>query len=384
MTETTAYLSPNGQDFTQGAGPTTRLMVATVAGVATLRRAAPDAPWRHTGTSLADRHIGSLLYEPVTGKLFAGAHHDGGLWVSDDGEGARWRQVAKGLARPHIYSLAERRNGDRVTLFLGTQPAGLYRSEDYGESWTELANIRDVPDTDKWIFPAPPHIAHVKNIVFHPRRPETIYVLVEQGALLKSTDDGKSWIELSAYSEPDEAAYRDVHRLLIDSDDPDVFYLATGEGLYRTGDGGKTFDHLTRRGDRMGYPDFLFFQPRDHRTVFMAGARGNPGEWFRSGTADACILRSTDSGRSWTELTEGLPQPIVGAIEAMAQHRWDGGTMLAMGTATGEVYASENDGASWRRIAERLPPVSKDHHHHPFLPPEERARLRGRRPGQAA
>jgi photosystem II stability/assembly factor-like uncharacterized protein len=128
----------------------------------------------------------------------------------------------------------------------------------------------------------------------------------------------------------------------------------------------------------------LFFQPRDHRTVFMAGARANPGAWYRSGTADACVLRSTDGGRSWTELTDGLPQPIVGAIEAMAQHRWDGGMMLAMGTATGEVYASENDGASWTCIAEHLPPVSKDNHHHPFLPPEERARPRGRRPGEAA
>lgn len=376
MTETTTYLSPNGLATTRGGGPATRILVGTLEGVATLRRDGPGASWALADRSLADRHVGSLVVEPVSGKLFAGAHADGGLWVSDDGEGANWRPLANGLDRPHIYSLAARRAGGRTTLFLGTSPAALYRSDDLGESWAEVTSIRDVPDTDKWTFPPPPHIPHVKTIVFHPSEPETLYVLVEQGALLKSVDDGRNWIELSSYSQPDEVAYRDVHRLLIDPADPERFFLATGEGLYRSHDGGATYDHLSRRGDRMGYPDFLFLDPRDDRVVYVGGSYRNPGHWYTAGAAESCVMRSADNGDGWTVMDRGLPDPVVGAFEAMAMHHWDGGMMLLIGTATGEVYASENDGASWDCIADDVTPVSKDDHHLPFMSPEERQRAK--------
>lgn len=392
MTEVTTYLSPNGQSTTRGDGPATRMLVATLEGVATLTRdAPPDAPnpdapnndWTLAGRSLADRHVGSLVFEPGSGKLFAGAHADGGVWVSDDGAGAgpgaEWRPIMKGIDRPHIYTLAVRpvrqsggQGGGGVTLFAGTSPAALYRSDDLGESWSEISSIRDVPDTDKWTFPPPPHIPHVKSVVFHPTEADTIYVLVEQGALLKSTDDGQSWAELAGYSEPDEIAYRDVHRLLIDPADPDLFYLATGEGLYRSRDGGRNFDHLTQRGDRMGYPDFLFLDPRDRRTVFMGGSYKNPGAWYTDGEARSRVLRSADAGDSWAELDSGMPDPVIGAFEAMTMHQWNGGIMLAVGTATGQVYTSENDGASWACVCDDVKPVSKDDHHLPFMSPEQR------------
>jgi hypothetical protein len=112
MTEITAYLSPNGLNMTRGAGPATRLLVATLKGVVTLGRETPEAPWIIAGRSLADRHVGALVYEAGSVKLFAGAHADGGLWVSDDGEGRNWRPLANGLDRPHVYSLAARRIGN--------------------------------------------------------------------------------------------------------------------------------------------------------------------------------------------------------------------------------------------------------------------------------
>lgn len=378
MGEVTAYLSPNGDNESRGDGPATRLVVGTVEGVATFRRDSQDAPWRLTDRSLAERHVGSLLYEPDSGKLFAGAHSDGGLWVSDDGQGTAWRPLTNGLDRPHIYGLAARRNGERVSLFAGTQPAALYRSEDLGETWTEAKSLREVPGTEKWTFPPPPHIAHLKSTVFHPAREHTIYALVEQGALLKSDDDGRTWTELAGYSGPDDIAYRDVHRLVISKQNPNLFYLATGEGLYRSDDGGETWEHLMPRSGRIGYPDFLFFDPRDDGVLFLAGAENDPGKWFANPVAESSIARSTDGGLNWLELNHGLPSPVAAAFEAICVHQWDdgarGGMMLAIGTATGEIYVSENDGASWTCIDDNATPISKDHHHLAWLPREERDR----------
>ena len=379
MAELTAFLSPNGQSTSQGDGPATRLKVATVEGLATLTRSEAGAPWTLAGRSLVDRHIGSLLFEPMSGKLFAGAHDDGGLWVSDDGLGNDWRPLTNGLDRPHIYTLAARRVGDQVTLFLGTAPAALYRSNDLGESWLEIKSFLDVPDTDKWTFPPPPHIPHVKHIVFHPDEDETIFVCVEQGALLISHDDGETWIEKSSYSKAGEIAYRDLHRLLIHPQKADQLYLASGEGLYRSDDGGDAWEQLTRRGDKLGYPDFLYHDPRDDGVLYMGGSYRNPGYWKQVGQADSSVLRSTDRGETWEPLDQGLPDPVIGAFEAMALHSWNTnqsrGMMLVLGTATGELYTSEVNGddppSGWTCIARGIAPVSKDDHHFQFMKTEK-------------
>ena len=110
-----------------------------------------------------------------------------------------WRRLAVGLSHEHIYALAMRENSGVVSLFAGTSPAALYRSDDLGESWSEISSLRDVPGSDDWTFIPPPHHPHVKNIIFHPTEPETYFVLVEQGALLKTTDDGATWTELDGY-----------------------------------------------------------------------------------------------------------------------------------------------------------------------------------------
>lgn len=375
MTQVTTYLSPNGQQETHGDGPATRILVASLEGVATLERDTPAASWKLTGRSLEDRHVGQLVYEAGSGKLFAGAHADGGLWVSDDGEGKNWRRIGEEIEKQHIYALAARRNGDQVTLFAGTSPAALYRSDDLGESWSEVKTIFDVADTDKWTFPPPPHIPHVKQIVFHPTDPDMFYVLIEQGAFLKTFDDGKSWVDMTSYSQADDASYRDLHRLVIDQAKPNVLYVATGVGIYSSDDEGKSFTQHTRRGERMGYPDFLFMDPNDDRTLYSGGSELNPRMWYETGMAKSCVQRSNDAGNSWMDLDNGMPNPMIGAIEAMTLHAWDGGMMLLAGTATGEVYASENDGASWDRIADEVTPIAKDDHHLPFMSEDIRQKV---------
>lgn len=367
MTQITTYLSPNGQQQSTGKGPATRIFAGTLEGVATLERKTAHDPWHLTNRSLTERHVGALVFEKYSGKLFAAAHADGGLWVSDDGEGQNWRQLTNGLDRPHMYAMASRRVDNHVTLFVGTRPPGLYRSDDLGENWTEITSIFDVADTDKWTFPPPPHIAHVKQIVFHPTDPKTIYLLIEQGAFLKSTDDGKTWSDMTNYSQPDDASYRDMHRLVIKPATPDNFVIATGVGIYRSADGGESFEQLTRRGERMGYPDFVFLDPNDDRIIYSGGSELNPRAWYDNGISKSCVQVSKDDGNSWSDLDKGLPNPMVGAIEGMAQHVWDGGMMLVAGTATGEVYVTEDDGATWQQISDKIAPISKEDHHLPFI-----------------
>lgn len=365
-----ACLSCNGCTAAEGDDPATRLLVATLRGIHIFERSDEEAPWSLADVKLPDLHVSSLLWDPASGWLFAGAHRDGGLWASADG-GQTWQPRMEGLGSKHVYTLAAQRRGGRTVIFAGTEPPALYRSDDLGVSWRELPGLTSVPGNEQWTFPPPPHIAHVKNVSFHPSEPETLYVCIEQGALLKSTDDGDTWFEEAGYAADDDKFHNDNHRVLIKRSNPRDLFMCGGEGLYHSPDAGRSWKHLTRRDHRVGYPDAMFIDPRDDNVLYMAGPRLPPREW-KDRPADPTVLVSRDGGSSWKEIRDGLPAPIVGNIEAMGLYRSGSRVMLIAGTATGQVYACRDAGEPWSVVAEGLPPISKGGHYRWFLSEAER------------
>jgi photosystem II stability/assembly factor-like uncharacterized protein len=358
-------LSPNGQTSFATPAPVERLYVGTVDGVHVLDRD-HNGRWTSKRHGLDNVHVGSLA--SVDGdKLFAGAH-TGGLFSSRAGS-ARWEPARNGIddSYSQVYSLAVQSRSSGIVMWAGTEPAGLFRSDDLGETWMLVPTLLNVPDTDKWFFPPPPHIAHVKHVAFHPSAESTLYVSIEQGALLKSTDDGKTWHELAEYSRPDDPVYRDMHRLTIVPSDPKRLFLTGGNGLYTSQDAGLTWKHVLNKNDRLGYPDQFFIDPRDEETLYIAGAATAPPKWRETHDGNPAILRSRDGGATWQELTNGLPEKIRGNIEAMTLAHGPHGLELFAGTATGEVFASHDGGESWSTIVAGLPPVSKGNHHVAFL-----------------
>jgi photosystem II stability/assembly factor-like uncharacterized protein len=184
--------------------------------------------------------------------IFVGTHGDGVL-VSENG--ARWEERNSGLVFKDVYTVASVAEAGGIALYAGTQPAALFKSRDLGQSWSELPALRQVPGTEYWTFPEPPHIAHTKMMVFDPRTPQRIYAAIEQGALLKTENGGQSWRELTDYSKPDDGAYRDVHEVLLLPSRPDTVFMTTGVGLYRSSDGGDHWERLTGEEFRLAYPD---------------------------------------------------------------------------------------------------------------------------------
>ena len=206
-----ACLSPNGMNRYDGTSAPDRLLVATSSGVTTLARESSGA-WRKAGTALAGLHATTLTTLPGRPGIFVGTHGDGVLFSED---GARWEERNSGLAIKDVYTVASVTEAGGIALYAGTQPAALFKSRDLGQSWSELPALRQVPGTEYWTFPEPPHIAHTKMMAFDPRTPQRIYAAIEQGALLKTEDGGQSWRELADYSKPDDGAYRDVHQVML-------------------------------------------------------------------------------------------------------------------------------------------------------------------------
>jgi photosystem II stability/assembly factor-like uncharacterized protein len=315
--------------------------------------------------------ISALVPVSSAGLVVAGTAGRG-LYVSAD-EGRTWALRTNGVRNQHVFAMAVDERGPQPVLYAGMLPPALYRSRDFGQTWEELPTLTQIPGADKWEFKAPPGAAHVKNIAFHPERPETLFVCVEQGGLMRSDDNGQTWREVETWFRPEDQFYRDAHRLVLQSSDPRVMYLATGDGLCRSADGGLSWERLTSGNEGVGYPDALFIDPFDQRVVYTAGAGGHPGTWDQV-TARPTFLRGADHGHRWQELRQGLPTPVRGNIEAVSMVAWQDQLSFYAGTAVGEVFESGDRAQTWRRIAE-LPPISKAGHFRRFLSPEERARV---------
>ena len=273
----------------------------------------------------------------------------GTLARSTDG-GRTWTDVTPPLAREEeVWSVASSPAvKDRV--FIGTSHARLFRSDDRGRVFKESDGFLKIPGRDRWTFPPPPHIPHVRSIAFDPHEPSTMYVGVEEGGIFRSRNDGASFESLN------DGLYVDIHTVAVDSRDSRRLYATTGAGFF-----------MSQRGQLMGTGDA---RPESHlhnpaagkparsREIFTAAAMGPPPSWRVGPTgADAMLFRSADRGESFTPISaeqnfgRGMvmrlkPDPDNGGFFAVCN---DGAVMRA----TYRRVVTRNDR---REIAARLRP----------------------------
>lgn len=346
------FLSQGGRSIFAGTEPAGRLLVGTAGGVYGLERA-DDGKWRIDWTALEGLHVSSIETDLESATLFAGVY-GGGISASTD-NGKTWQSRDEGLKSDIVYSLTLAESEAGKKMYAGTEPAHLYESADLGATWTELPSLRGAPSLPNWTFPAPPHIAHVKFIAVAPHDPDVIYAAVEVGGLMKSRDGGTTWEELHGF-------YEDVHRIMICGDSPDSVYITTGDGLYRTADGGRSWKRMTDRTFAIAYPDAMVVVPGQESVIFMAGATGAPRTWHANHRAESHIARTRDGGETWDLLSGGLPAPVDGNMEAMSLLSRPGGFELFAATTGGDIYWSDDEGEHWSKIMAGLPSVAKSRH----------------------
>lgn len=347
-------LSHGGTTIFTSRSRSNEVWVGTRDGIVVIERM-PSGGWRIARRLLEDRHISAILTEPESGLTFVGAFH-GSVQVTADG-GKTWETRNSGLTEHDVYSLASVRRAGGTRLYLGTEPAHMFCSDDLGRHWRELPNMRSVPSVPKWKFPVPPHIAHTKHITFDPHNPDTVYAGIEVGGLLRSRDAGATWEQI-------EGVYEDVHRVAIHPQNPNQLYVVTGHGLYVSSDGGASFEQWVARPSPIaGYPDGIVIHPRKPELMFLGAADAGPGTWMKTHYAGAKISRSQDGGRNWEMLQSGLPERMQASIEALCLEDWGESVSVFAATTAGDVYCSDDAGEHWNRIIGGLAPISKGGHY---------------------
>jgi photosystem II stability/assembly factor-like uncharacterized protein len=254
-----------------------------------------------------------------------------GLFYSAGGED--WTDL--GVPADRVYSAGLRPDGE--TLYAGTRPAHVYVAADLeaapvGEelTWRKLDGFDDLPSRPEWRLPRHENLAQVRDVHVHPQAPDRVIAGVEVGGVHVSDDGGETWAERN-----DGAAHDDVHELLVRS--PDEYVVATGYGLFRTADAGRTWTRLDE-----DVPQRYFRAVADvDGTVYAAGAMANSSTWEDDDADPQLFELTVDS--SVTPVETPYPEETVTGMTAV-----DGDLVAA--THRGHVVVMRSDG--WEDVGQ--------------------------------
>jgi photosystem II stability/assembly factor-like uncharacterized protein len=242
--------------------------------------------------------------------------------------------------------------GSPNVFYFGAAAGGVWKTIDAGATW-------------KPIFDAV-KFSSIGAIAVARSNPNIIYVGTGEGNLrgdvtwgggvFKSTDAGVTWTDIGLKDT------RQIGAVIVDPLDPNIVLVAaighafgpnTERGVFRTSDGGKTWNRVLYKNELTGAID-LAADPKNPKIVYAALWQVRRQPWtFESGGPGSGLYRSADGGVTWSQLTgHGFPEGILGRID-IAISPADSHRIYAMIEAKeGGLYRSDDAGTSWRRVSD--------------------------------
>lgn len=373
---------------------TLSLLVGTTKGAFLVSGGKDRQGWAVEGPFCDGWPINHVIGDPASGRLWAGGGgdwHGAGVWCSDD-RGKSWAvtKLTKGTmddwaandpdfakmigwtdsplpfadAFSQIWSLGHAHG----KLYAGTKPAGLLASHDQGKSWQRVDGLTDHPSAPSWNPGAAGLILH--TIVADPGNAKKLWVGISAAGVFATEDGGKTWDRRNRLSNTENcghhhhpAAPRDgetghcVHNMMRAPGAKDLLYQQNHHGVWRSSDGGRSWDDITAGlPSTFGFP--ISVHPRDPDTLWTLPLNGDSVGRFPPDAA-AAVWRSRDGGQSWQAQRSGLPQKgcfFTVLRQAMACDTRDPAGVY-FGTNSGSVFASLDEGDTWNEIARHLPTI---------------------------
>ncbi len=236
-------------------------------------------------------------------------------------------------------------------IYAAMGPSGVWKSENNGISWDPVFDKESTVSVgDVTICQSNPDIVWVGSGEATTRNSVTI-----GDGVYKTNDAGKTWKNMGLKNT------RHISRIVIDSDNPDIVYVAAQghlwgpneeRGVYKTSDGGKTWQKVLYINKNTGIAD-LAIDPSDGKILYAAAWDYQRFPYFfYSGGPGSGIYKSLDGGENWARLVKGLPEGVLGRI-GLAVSRSNPNVVYALiEHKDGGIWRSEDKGESWKRTCD--------------------------------
>ncbi len=346
------------------------LLVGTRKGCFLLESDEARRDWSVRGPFCEGWPVYHAIHDSSSGALYAAAAsewHGAGVWRSAD-RGESWELSSEGLGfgedGGRKLSKVSGLTAAHGRLLAGAEAAGIFESRDGGASWTLLSTLEDQPLRPSWDDPSqqPPGHLGVPAILPHPEDPQRFWAVVQGVGIFETGDGGGSFTPRNRGLRADwprehpEVGFC-VHKLVMSPVDTERLYQQNHCGMHRSDDGGRSWTEITE-----GLPtDFGFAaaaHPHDRDSFYVIPLDPGHGRCMPEG--QAAVWRTRDAGASWQRLDRGLPQSdaYLGVLrEGLASDALER-PGLYFGTSTGQVFASADEGETWSEIASYLPAIA--------------------------
>ena len=287
----------------------------------------------------------------------------GARLTSDLLRGFKFRSIGPAVTSGRIHDVEALVN-DPSTIYLATASGGIWKTTNNGTTWTPIFDNQAVSTFgDIGIAASNPDIIYAGTGEQNNRQSTSW-----GNGVYRSTDAGATWSHLGLEQT------RHIGEVIVHPTDPDIVYVAalgnlwapsSERGVYKTTDGGRRWRKTLFIDDFTGVVDMVM-DPIDPEVLYAAAYQRLRRTWgFNGGGPGSGIYKTTDGGRHWHELTDGIPSGDKGRI-GVAIAAANPQILVATvehATETG-VYRTENGGESWEKVSDTNPrPMYYSHIH---------------------
>jgi len=249
---------------------------------------------------------------------------------------------------------------DPDTAYAGVEDAAIFKTTDGGKTWRELSGLRGHGTGSQWTPGAGGLGAH--TILLDPTNPNRMYVAISAAGAFRSDDAGKTWkpinkgLQSQYIPDPNAEIGHCVHRIALHPARPGTLFMQKHWDVLRTDNAGDQWTEVSGNlPSDFGFP--IDVHAHDPNTIYVVPIKSDSEHFPPEGKLR--VYRSKSGGNEWEPLTNGLPQSdcYVNILrDAMCVDTLDP-CGIYFGTTGGQVYCSPDGGDHWQPIARDLPKV---------------------------
>ncbi len=249
---------------------------------------------------------------------------------------------------------------DPDTVYAGVEDAALFRTRDGGRTWHELSGLRKHTSGPQWAPGAGGMGLH--TILLDEKNPQRMYIAISAAGAFRTEDGGETWRAINRglrsdyIPDPEADVGHCVHSMALHPSRPDTLFMQKHWDVMRTDDAGGQWHEVSGNlPSDFGFP--IAVHAHEPETIYVVPITSDSHHFPPEGKLR--VYRSRTGGNEWEALTRGLPQQdcYVNILrDAMALDKLDP-CGIYFGTTGGQVYGSPDGGDSWTEIASNLPAV---------------------------
>jgi hypothetical protein len=353
--------------------PSNRLLLGTNKGLLIYERKGKQ--WQLICEAHKAIPVSYAALDPRTDILWACLDH--GHWGrklhrSQDG-GATWREVpapaypqgmeqqpGKPATVSYIWNITPGGADQPQRLYVGVEPGGLFQSDDGGESFHLVESLWNHPSREKNWFGGGRDFAGLCSICVDPRDSQHVIIGISVGGVYETRDGGQTWagrnkgVKACYMPDPYPEYGQDPHFVVMSLSNPDVLWQQNHCGVFRSTNSGLNWEEISQPDAPAFFGFAIAVDPKDENTAWVVPAVSD--EYRVAVDQSLCVTTTSDGGKSWRALRNGLPQND--CYDLTYRHALDiSQDRLAFGTTTGNLYVSDDRGENWACVRQNLPPI---------------------------